>query len=163
MWIYKVVVWFTNCPYFNLIASTCSILSFFGIYLILKIPKPKSTLDKSTVNSIVEKILMLSQTNQIEWLPCGTSDVESIQGYKKLDINLANSFSSFLGDGSVEAFLIDTNSCILLFITADFLSSAPRFICNSNTFPTLDKIIKIANPNKNLSDEDYLKQIFMKL
>ena len=73
---YELVIWFTECPYFNFVASVCSIGSAIAIINFLYFRKPKPVTPSKDATEIVDILIKMTEKHSDFWLPFGTDDLD---------------------------------------------------------------------------------------
>lgn len=159
---YELVTWFTECPYFNFIASVCSIGSAYAIIKFLRFRSPKPVMKKAHAQKIVNGIVKLSANATDFWFPVDHDDLSKMPELRTSTIDLKHSFQCFPhidNSRNSQFILISSKNNILLYGTLDFLNSHPRLIANEKTVPELKILINSASRTEDLTDKEFSEQM----
>lgn len=159
--IYKIVAWFTECPYFIFISSLCSIISMIAIINFLYFRKPKLQVDSTESQKIINKLLEYSSLNPEVFIPMNLSDFDDYPDLKGKKVDPFHSFYlDFDGyENSTYFALIKTNSDLRLYTCLHVLKSSFRLIATDKTNPDLKKLLSDAAKINDLPDEDFLNEL----
>lgn len=162
---YEFVTWFTECPYFNLIASICSIGSAVAIINFLYFRKPKPVTTTKDATEIVNILIRMTEKFSDFWLPFGTDDLDQFPDLEGQKIDYPHSFF-IMPDHSMELpvfALVKTSKDLRLYGCLDMIKSSYRLITTSSNTPTLENLLVLASAVEDLSDEEFSEQILSKL
>lgn len=162
---YEIATWFTECPYFNLIAGICSIVSTIAIINFVYFRKAKPVTSAKVASEIVDILIEMAEKYTDFWLSFGKDDLDKFPDLEGQRIDYSHSFFIMIDhstDLPVFAF-IKTSKDLRLYGCLDMIKSSYRLLTTSSDTPALEKLLASASAVQDLSNDEFSKQIISKL
>lgn len=162
---YEIATWFTECPYFNLIAGICSIVSTVAIINFVYFRKAKPVTSAKVAAEIVGILFEMAEKNTNFWLPFGKDDLDKFSDLEGQKIDYSHSFFIIINHSvHLPVFaLIKTSKDLRLYGCLDMIKSSYRLLATSSDTPALEKLLASASAVQDLSNDEFSKQILSKL
>ena len=162
---YEIATWFTECPYFNLIAGICSIISTVAIIKFVCRRKTKPITSTDTAAKIVNSLIEMAEKYTDFWLSFGKDDLDKFPDLEGQRIDFSHSFFIMIDHSTdLPVFaLIKTSKDIRLYGCLDKIKSSYRLLTTSSDTPALEKLLDLASAVQDLSNDEFSKQILSKL
>lgn len=161
--IYNMITWFTDCPYFNFLASLCSMGSLLSLFIIIKRFKPKFTpvSTNSHASLIVQKLILMYDTHYSDWFNFESEKITLIPDMKNKNINLSASYEFLINNhNSLANFnIIKIKKNLLLYGCLDVLKPDYRLITTGKHTPQLVELYKLVNSSKTISNHTFSEEI----
>lgn len=158
---YNIVKWFTDCPYFNLFVSICSVISLLGIIKLNRQPRTKPVMNSSDAEIIIRTLITSTNMEKIKWYSVDKDDCEHLKNINIDGINFNYSYQCLHPNNHKSSLIliIKTQKDIRLYGCLDYSNSSFRLLAINKLNNSLSELLACISKNETLSDKDFAMQM----